>query len=312
MIAVLSILAPIFGLIGLGLWIRRSGHAPEEHWPTVEQLCFRLFFPAMIILSLVEADLGGAAVGGMAATMLTAMTSVSVLTFLIRKPLQRFWGVEAPAYTTVFQASTRWNGFIALAIALELYGAEGGALVAVAMAALIPVINIANVTLMATLLSDTKPEMARILLEIAKNPLVQGCAAGLAINLSGVQIMDTLRTLLELLGHAALGVGLLTVGAGLRVRYALKPSRDIWLTVALKLALTPLIAAAAALAFGLTGDAFEIAMICASVPTAMNGFILARAMGGDAPLYAGAVTVQTAVAALSMPAIIVLAQAIGG
>jgi len=132
----------------------------------------------------------------------------------------------------------------------------------------------------------------------------------LAINLLGISLWQPLQTLLDILGRAALGAGLLAVGAGLRVRHALKPSREIWLSAALKLVLTPLVSALAALMFGLTGDAFEIAMICASVPTAMNGFILARKMGGDAELYAGAVTVQTALAAVSMPVIIVLARAL--
>lgn len=311
MIATLSVLAPVFGLIGLGLWLRRAGYAPEEHWRTVEQICFRLFFPAMIVISLEKADLGGAAVGAMAGAMVTASALIGGLTLALRRPLLRLWGVEAPAFTTVFQSSTRWNGFVALAIALELYGAEGGALVAVAMAALIPIINIANVSVLATLLSDRKPDPLRILWEIAKNPLILACAAGLAINLTGVELLRPLQTLLDILGRAALGAGLLAVGAGLRVRYALNPSREIWLTAALKLGLTPLVAAAAALAFGLRGDAFEIAMICAAVPTAMNGFILARQMGGDAELYAGAVTVQTAVAAFSMPIIISLARALG-
>jgi hypothetical protein len=245
MFAVLGILAPIFGLIGLGLWLRRSGHAPEEHWPTVEQICFRLFFPAMIILSLMKADLGGAAVGGMAAAMLATATAVGLLTFALMRPLKRLWRVEAPAFTTIFQSSTRWNGFVALAVALELYGPEGGALVAVAMAALIPIINIANVVLMTLLLSSTGPDPKKIMFEIAKNPLIQGCAAGLAINLSGVELWHAFETLLDLLGRAALGAGLLAIGAGLRVRYALKPSREIWLSVALKLVVTPLIAALA-------------------------------------------------------------------
>ena len=308
MIAVLSVLTPVFGLIGLGLWLRRSGYAPEEHWSTVEQICFRLFFPAILILSIARADLSGATVSGMVGAMLASATVVGGVALALRRRLNRAWGVEAPAYTTIFQTSTRWNGFIALAIAIELYGAEGGALVAVAMAALVPVLNIANVSLMATLLSDKGPDPKAIALAVLKNPLIQGCAIGLAINFLGLELLRPIETLLDLLARAALATGLLAVGAGLKVRYALKPSREIWLTVALRLGLTPLVATVAALALGMTGEAFEIAVICAAAPTAMNGFILARAMGGDAELYAGAVTVQTAVSAISMTALILLSQ----
>jgi hypothetical protein len=41
--------------------------------------------------------------------------------------------------------------------------------------------------------------------------------------------------------------------------------------------------------------------LCAAVPTAMNGYILARQMGGDAPLYAAVTTVQTVASFLTIP-----------
>ncbi len=311
MIAVLSILAPIFALIGLGLWLRRSGRAPEEHWRTVEQICYLLFFPALLISTLMDADLGGGAVSDMALTMVATVVPIGGLVLALRGVLYRYWGVEAPAFTSIFQACTRWNGFVALAIVIELYGVEGGALVAVAFAVMVPLINITNVVLLASLLTDGRPDPIKILQTLAKNPFIIGCTVGLAINLLNVSVPHSVETLLDLTGRAALGLGLLAVGAGLRVRYALKPSREIWLTVALKMILWPLIAGLAAYAFGMTGAAFEIAVICVAVPTAMNGFILARRMGGDAELYAGAVTVQTAVAALSIPLVVLLVRALG-
>lgn len=311
MIAVLSILAPIFALIGIGLWLRRSGKAPEEHWRTVEQICYLLFFPSLLISTLANADLAGGAVSGMALTMLATVIPIGALVLVLRRPLLRRWGVEAPAFTSIFQACTRWNGFVALAIVIELYGVEGGALVAVAFAVMVPLINVANVLVLATLLTDGSPNILKVLRALATNPFILGCAIGLAINVSNIELPHSIVTLLDLTGRAALGVGLLAVGAGLRVRYALQPSIEIWLTVALKMLLWPLIAGIAAYAFGMTGEAFEIAVVCVAVPTAMNGFILARQMGGDAELYAGAVTVQTAVAAISIPAIVLLVRALG-
>jgi malonate transporter len=47
-------------------------------------------------------------------------------------------------------------------------------------------------------------------------------------------------------------------------------------------------------------------MIFACVPTAASGFTLARQMGGDAPLAAAIVTLQTAVSFVFLPLVIVL------
>jgi malonate transporter len=51
-----------------------------------------------------------------------------------------------------------------------------------------------------------------------------------------------------------------------------------------------------------------VVVCCASVPSASNGYILARQMGGDAPLLAQILTVQTILAVLTMPIFIALAE----
>ena len=44
----------------------------------------------------------------------------------------------------------------------------------------------------------------------------------------------------------------------------------------------------------------------------MNGYVLAREMGGDAEAYAAAVTVQTAIAFLSIPAVLAITAQLAG
>jgi len=44
-----------------------------------------------------------------------------------------------------------------------------------------------------------------------------------------------------------------------------------------------------------------IIVCCASVPAASNSYILARQMGGDAPLMAQILTFETVLAAITIP-----------
>jgi hypothetical protein len=44
-----------------------------------------------------------------------------------------------------------------------------------------------------------------------------------------------------------------------------------------------------------------MAMLSASVSTAMNGYILARQMGGDADLYAATASLQVVISMVSIP-----------
>ena len=54
----------------------------------------------------------------------------------------------------------------------------------------------------------------------------------------------------------------------------------------------------------LEGDTLTMLALSAAVPTAMNGYLLAKQMGGDAPLYAAAATVQTVAAVVTIPLVL--------
>jgi predicted permease len=63
----------------------------------------------------------------------------------------------------------------------------------------------------------------------------------------------------------------------------------------------PVLALALALWFGPSGSSVAIVAICAAVPTSPSAYVLARQMGGDAPLLAQIITLQTILAAVTMP-----------
>ena len=74
--------------------------------------------------------------------------------------------------------------------------------------------------------------------------------------------------------------------------------------VFLKLILMPVLAIALALWFGLSGSNLSIVAACSAVPASSSAYVLARQMGGDAPLLAQIITLQTILAAVTMPIVI--------
>lgn len=313
MIPVIYALLPIFALIGLGLWLRRSGLAPEEHWVSVEQFSYWLLFPALLITTLAKADVPAGEAGAMALTLVIVMSLMTVGALLLRTRLARWWQVGDAAFTSVFQGSVRWHGFIALAVASNLYGQPGVALVAVALAALAPLANGVAVAVLARYgATGVQAGWGRTLVMIAQNPLIWGCIIGVTLNLTNTSLWEPLESLLDLLGRSALGIGMLAIGAALRIRAAREAGAAALLTMALKLVVAPALCLAIGLGVGLAGATLVVAVICSAVPSAMNGFLLARKMGGDAPLYAAAVTLQTGAALITMPIWIAIAQALAG
>ena len=233
--------------------------------------------------------------------LVCAIMVMTALLLAIYPILKNGFSIENPAYTSIYQGVLRWNGFMALAIVEKAYGNDAMALVAVAMAAMIPLINIIIVAMMATFLSDKKAGISPVLISIAQNPFILASIAGLAVNLLEIPLWDPLASTVEITGRAGLACALLIVGSGLRLRHAFPPASGVWIANALRFIAMPALTVGFAIVFGLTGDPLEVLIICTAVPTAMNSYVLAKKMGGDASLIAAIVTWQTLLSAFAIP-----------
>ena len=141
---------------------------------------------------------------------------------------------------------------------------------------------------------------------MARNPLIWACAIGLVINVAHLPLPRVWHEVAGALGRSSLAIGLLVTGAGLHLEGLFRPNAAAALGVLLKLIVMPAVAVALALWFGLSGSNLAVVACCSAVPTSPSSYVLARQMGGDAPLLAQIITLQTIFAALTMPIAIAL------
>jgi predicted permease len=218
-------------------------------------------------------------------------------------------GLDGPLASSVLQGAARHNTFIALAVAERLYGTEGLAIAAVATSLLIPTTNVTMVTLMVWLVRgpDEKRIFTSILRDLARNPLILSVGAGVAWNVFGNGEIPVVHDVARLLGAAALPVVLLCVGANIRIRAMAASALPLGISSFGKLVVFPLAIVALAQAMGLSETETLVALLFGAVPTASSAYTLARQLGGDAPLMAAIVTVQTALAFVTLPLTMALA-----
>ena len=107
--------------------------------------------------------------------------------------------------------------------------------------------------------------------------------------------------------RAALAVGLLCVGAGIEIRRFLTVTWRVVLGLTMRPTLAPAIFLGIGLMLGLSTAELTAGVLVMAVPAASNGFIVARAMGGDAELYADLLAWQTLVTLVVLPAYLALA-----
>lgn len=304
MTSVIAALLPVFLLIVLGFVLRRYLLKEETHWIGLERLVYFVLFPSLLIETLSKANLSSVPIGGVGGALLLAVLTVAALCLLLRPILQSRFGIDGPAFTSIFQASIRWQTFVALAVANNLYGDRGVALASVAMVAMIPLLNVLSVTVLARYARPHRLSFPELLSTIARNPLIWACVVGLGLNLSGLPIPPIAHDFIDALGRSALAVGLLVVGAALQMDDLMQPRAPALVTMVLKLMLMPTIAITYGIVFGLSGINLAVVACCASVPAASNAYVLAKQMGGDAPLLAQVLTLQTIVAVVTMPVVI--------
>ncbi len=291
---------PIFLLIILGNFLKRSGLIGEGFWRPAEKLTYYILLPALIIRSITQADLTNIPIGAMTLVILLLGTSMIMLALFI-KPLLR---IDNPGYSSVLQGATRINAYICFAIGDALYGSESVALCAYFLAVMMPFINTTLTPLISGFSSSGKADWSRVSLQIIQNPIIISCAVGWIINTLAFQIPTWSITFLSILDQGTLPIALLCIGAGLVVTLDRSRLLAIGTAIILKLFFMPAISIALCIQFGIFGLPMAIIVLFGGAPASPASYILARQMGGDAPLMAAILSAQTIIAALTLPIVL--------
>ena len=306
MLQILLSIAPIFVLIVLGHLLRRYNIPSLEFWNVNDKLVYWVLFPALLFHKVSTISLSGAQVVPHALVMYGAL-ACALLFALVAARLARYAG---PLASSLMQGCARHNTFIALAVSERLFGLEGLAVAALTTALLLPITNICVVTLMVAMIrGGGEGGVARaIARDLARNPLLLAVLAGIAWNAAGIGALPVVHDVAQILGDAALPVMLLCVGANIHVRAMAAVLGPLLLSMIGRMAVFPAVVIVLALALDLPPAAALVALVYGAVPTAPGGFTLARQMGGDAPVMAGMITLQTAVAFVTLPVTLALGQ----
>ena len=285
------LLLPDFSLILLGFALRRWMSLGDHFWAGVERLVYFILFPALLVNAILKTRLDLLAALPLLATALGAMLAGMVLSFLAR-PL---FGLKPMVFASIFQCGYRFNSYIGLAAAGLLFGTPGIAALGLIIGIAVPFANLSSVWMLA------RHGETGVWREIARNPLIWATLAGLLLNLAGFEPPRPLGIFLGRLADASIALGLLAVGAALRLQgQSGVLGASVYLS-AIKLLAVPLLAALLGQALGLSGIYYGVAILFASLPTASSAYILAMRMGGDGRSVAWIISATTLASMLTMP-----------
>ncbi|MCF3630359.1 AEC family transporter [Thalassospiraceae bacterium LMO-SO8] len=306
MLNILWSILPIFVLIVLGNLLRRGGIPSVTFWNLNDKLVYWVLFPSLLFYKTSTTDLAGGVIGPLAAIILSGLVAAVAVSLILGLAL----GFNRPQATSILQGSARHNTFIALAIAERLFGTEGLAVAALCTSVLVPPTNVLVISLMNILLRQGSGSglWAPVARDLARNPLILSVGLGIGVNYLGAGEIPVVHEVTGMLGRAALPIVLLAVGANIRLHEMKASASPIAVATLVKFLVFPAAAWAMCWHLGVTGVPAYVITIFAVMPMPPSSFTIAREMGGDAPLAASMVTVQTLLSLITVPVSLVIAQ----
>lgn len=290
---------PLFALIVAGYYLRRWAFPSEAFWPGAERLNYYMLFPALLFSSLAKAPLNNPALPRLALAVLLALGIAWLALLLVR----RLRGWPAGRFGAFTQGILRFNTYLGLAAVGSLFGQPGLTLAALMLALMVPTVNVLSVW---SLTAERGVSARSLLLPILKNPLILACLGGALVNFSGLGLPGGSDRLLGLLAAASLPLGLLCVGAALKPDQLSGEVPALFGNSLLRLLAMPLLAWVVAYGLALPVMESTVLVLFFALPTAPTAYVLTRQLGGDSHLMAGIITLQTLLAAASLPLLLLL------
>jgi predicted permease len=282
----LASILPVFLIILLGVAIRHYQWLPDAFFPSIEKFSYNIAFPALLFAGTARLSFAGGQVGELALATLLSMLGAR--------------GLPGTSRSSMVQGAMRPNTYFGLAVSALFFEPKAASLVMLSLALCLPVVNVVSIIALSWW-SGSQADYAKVARTLASNPIILSTLAGMLVSVSGLAVPLPLMNTLDILGKAALCLGLICVGSGLVFSLrGLRPAALAW-TSLLKLVALPLVAAKVCVLFGVSGPVALAATFYCALPTAPNAYIMAKQMGGDARLMAALITVQTLLAAITVP-----------
>jgi malonate transporter len=293
MSSVLNVLLPIFALILVGYVCRRTHRLGPTAASEINRMVVWLCLPALLFTATAHATWDQIWHPGFVLTFTLSTMAMFVVTLLVRR---RKAGHFADASIDALSASYANTGYIGIPLCIMVLGPEGlePALIASLLVVCV-VFGIALVCIEIGLQSEARVHriVLKVLLALAKNPLVVSPILGACWAASGLPLPGALDKFLSLLGAATTPCALISLGLFLAHKQQ-GPRQGTTLLVLIKLIAHPLLTWFLAFkVFHLPPLWANSALLLSALPTGTGPFMLAEYYKREASVVSSTILVST-------------------
>ncbi|MFO7963822.1 MAG: AEC family transporter [Desulfobacterales bacterium] len=289
---------PVFGLIFLGVILKRIGLTNSVFLAAADRLIYFAFFPLLLFWKI-----GGASTVNIDWTFCGAVILAVAAVFLISLAVIRIVRIGDYQAGTFAQSCFRFNSYIGIAIVLNATGEEGFRLLGVLIGFVIPIINVLSVI---TLIwysgkNYSAGQRNRMLAKaLVSNPLILGCLAGIIYANTAGRFPAFLNNTFELAGSMTLPLALISIGGGLTLSGFRQHRKQAFLAAAVKLLVLPVVGFGFLRWFDVSGLPLYVGMIYFTLPTSSVIYVLSSQLNSDTELAYASIVVSTVLSIFSM------------
>jgi predicted permease len=308
-IETMTIVLPIFLVIGLGTLLKQLKLFDEPFLRQTNRLVYVVFLPLLLFYKIGKADFTSFFNAPLVIGSSLAIVAGFAMTYYYTGKRQ-----YRPAVRGSFcQGAFRGNlAYIGLAICLNAYGETGLTKAGILMGFLVPVLNLLAILALLLPHRDERDESRpSLIIQTLLNPLIIASFLGIIWSFWKLPIPPIIDRSLLITTGLALPLALLAIGGGFSLERLRGDLKLAGLATAVKLVLLPLVATLLLLPLGVAGTDLGIGILIAGTPAATATYIMAQQMRGDAELAGSIVMLSTLVSAISYTILLLLFKATG-
>lgn len=296
-LAALNAVVPFLFYITFGYTMKVKGVVKEEFLQQLNKMIFRLFYPFMTFYNIYKAE-----ASSMPSSLLMIFAGVSILALeaILVLTVPRIVK-ENPKRGVIIQAIYRSNFILfGLPLTISVFGESASSVAAMLITVVVTIYNTTSVVILEMFNSDGNTSFKTILINVAKNPLLQGAAVGLFFFFTGLKVPASIIKPISEFSNMTSPLALFVLGGTLQFNAISGNLKYLVPALSLKLMVIPAVMLSIAYALGLRGLELFLIVVIYGTPVAAASYPMAQNMGGDGELAGEFVVISTVVSTISL------------
>jgi predicted permease len=303
---------PVFLLVAAGVALRRYGFLNQGFIDSANSLVYYILLPSLLFHEISATDFRAAFSGPLVIGGYVAIVGVFAVAFALARAL----GIGPSETGSFVQGTVRANfAYVGLPIVFNVVGQAGLRKAGIFLG--FGVIWLNSLSVLALILPHGMGKgkgietAARILRQLATNPAILSCMAGIVWSVFKLPVPDIARRTLALMSPATLPLSLLCLGGSVSLERARRGFALASLAAFLKLVVLTGMGLALYRWMGVSGEDLRVGMIMLGCPTAVVTYVMASQLSGDTDLAGTIVIVSTVASAVTITGWLFLLRAMG-